>query len=179
MNRLLVSFFAVFSAAACCAAAEKFDACALLTGREIEAVQGDRLASTKSSQPQRARFAVAQCFYTMATFSKSISLEVTRHKAGEAEGPRVYWKQMFARAFGKQKEREKESGEREERAAAPPRRIEGVGDEAYWDASAIGGGLYVLSGDAYFRLSVGGPDTEAVKLEKLKKLARQALRRLR
>ena len=177
MNRVLVSFLAVSSAAACCAAAEKFDACSLLTGREIEAVQGDRLASTKSSEPQRGRFAVSQCFYTMVTFSKSISLEVTRHKAGEVEGPRVHWKQMFARALEKQKE--KESGEREERAAAPPRRIEGVGDEAYWDVSAIGGGLYVLSGDAYFRLSVGGPDTAAVKLEKLKKLARQALRRLK
>src|SRR3989442_14613698 len=110
MHRLLVSFFAVFSAAACGAAAEeKFDACSLLTGREIQSVQGEKPASNKSSEPQRGRFAVSQCFYTMATFSKSISLEVTRHKAGEADGPRVYWKQMFSRVREKQKE--KESGE--------------------------------------------------------------------
>jgi hypothetical protein len=42
----------------------------------------------------------------------------------------------------------------------------------------MGGGLYVLKGDAYFRLSVGGADPEPVKIEKLKKLARQVLRRL-
>jgi hypothetical protein len=39
------------------------------------------------------------------------------------------------------------------------RRISGVGDEAYWDGSTLGGGLFVLKGDTYFRLSVGGPTT--------------------
>ena len=86
---------------------------------------------------------------------------------------------MFAKAFEKSKEKEKEEREeREERAGAGLRRIEGLGDEAYWDASAVGGGLYVLKGDSYFRLSVGGPDTQAVRVEKLKKLARSVLRRL-
>ena len=54
-----------------------------------------------------------------------------------------------------------------------------MGDEAFWTGSSLGGGLFVLKGDAYFRLSVGGPDSEPVKIEKLKKLARKALRRLR
>jgi hypothetical protein len=185
MNRPLVSLVLLFSAAASGAAAEKFDACSLLTRPEIETVQGDRLAFTKSSEPQRDRFAVSQCFYTMATFSKSISLEVTRRRPGEAEGPGAHWKQMFTRALEKGKEREdaaeqdeKAGREREREAAARPRRVSGVGDEAFWDGSSLGGGLFVLKGDSYFRLSVGGPENEIVKIEKLKKLARRALARL-
>jgi hypothetical protein len=185
--KLLVLSLLVLGCAASsvAAAAGKFDPCSLLTRREIEEVQGDRLASQKASEPGRERFAVSQCFYTLATFSKSISLEVTRRLPGEAASPRAYWKQMFFRAMekGKDREEEAESGEREGRekareAAAKPRRISGVGDEAYWDGSTLGGGLFVLKGDAYFRLSVGGPDNGAVKIEKLKKLARRILSRL-
>jgi hypothetical protein len=179
---LLVLCCAAPSAAA---AAGKFDPCALLTSREIEEVQGDKLTAQKSSEPGRERFAVSQCFYTLATFSKSISLEVTRRRPGEAASPRAYWKQMFFRAMdkGKDKEEEAESDARERRekareAAARPRRISGVGDEAYWDGSTLGGGLFVLKGDTYFRLSVGGPDNQTVKIEKLKKLARRILARL-
>ena len=43
---------------------------------------------------------------------------------------------------------------------------------------AIVGGLYVRKGDSFFRLSVGGPDRDAVKIEKLKKLGRKAVQRL-
>jgi hypothetical protein len=166
------------------AAAQKFDACSLLTRREIQAVQGDRVMATKASEPQRNQFTVSQCFYTLATFSKSISLEVTRRRPGETEGPRSHWKQMFAKALQKGEERgeaeesEKESGREREREAARPRAVIGVGDEAFWDGSSIGGGLYVLRDETYLRLSVGGPDPAEVKIEKLKKLARSALRRL-
>ncbi len=92
---------------------------------------------------------------------------------------------MFFRAMekGKDRKEEAESGEREGRekareAAAKPRRISGVGDEASWDGSTLGSGLFVLKGDVHFRLSVGGFDNEAVKIEKLKKLARRAVHRL-
>ena len=173
------------AASSAVAATEEFDPCSLLTRREIEEVQGDRVASQKGSEPGRERFAVSQCFYTLATFSKSISLEVTRRRPGEAETPRTHWKQMFFRAMekGREKEEEAESGEKADpekarEAAARPRRISGVGDEAFWDGSSLGGGLFVLKGDAYFRLSVGGPDNETVKIEKLKRLARRALPRL-
>jgi hypothetical protein len=166
------------------AAAQKFDACSLLSRREIQAVQGDRVTATKLSEPQRNQFAVSQCFYTLATFSRSISLEVTRRRPGEAEDPRSHWKQMFARAMQKGEEKEeaeefqKEAGRERGREAAGPRRVSGVGDEAFWDGSSIGGGLYVLHDETYLRLSVGGPDSADVKIEKLKKLARSALRRL-
>ncbi len=165
-------------------AAQKFDACSLLTRREIQTVQGDRVTATKASEPQRGQFAVSQCFYTLATFSKSISLEVTRRRPGETEGPRSHWKRMFARA--RQKSEEKGEAEESERVAgrerseeaARPRPVPGVGDEAFWDGSPIGGSLYVLRDETYLRLSLGGPDSPEVKIERLKKLARSALRRL-
>ena len=89
---------------------------------------------------------------------------------------------MFRGAPGKESKRERE-GQREkeeerEKETSAPRKIAGVGDEAYWVGPAIVGGLYVRKGDSYFRLSVGGPDREAVKIEKLKKLGRQAVGRL-
>jgi hypothetical protein len=158
------------------------DPCALLTKSEIESVQGERVSATKASRPERGRFAVSQCFYSLATFSKSISLEVTRPQAGETEKPEDQWKAMFRGAPAKKSEHERKGqrGEEEEREkeSSPPRKIAGVGDEAYWVGPAIVGGLYVRKGDSYFRLSVGGPDREAIKIEKLKKLARKALRRV-
>ena len=189
MKRLvLFVLIACSSAPASVAAAERFDPCSLLTRREIQEIQKDRIVSTKASEPERDRFAVSQCFYTLATFSKSISLEVTRRRAGEAESPREHWKQMFGRALekGKEKEVEAEKGERGEEAerereregGSRPLSVSGIGEEAFWDGSALGGGLFVRKGDAYLRLSIGGPDPVPVKIERLKKLARYALRRL-
>jgi hypothetical protein len=158
------------------------DPCALLTKSEIESVQGERVIATKASQPDRGRFAVSQCFYSLPTFSKSISLEVTRPRANEREKPEDQWKAMFRGTPAKKEEHEREGrGEKEEereKESSPPRKIAGIGDEAYWVGPAIVGGLYVRKGDSYFRLSVGGADREAVKIEKLKKLGRNAVRRL-
>jgi hypothetical protein len=174
-------------------AAEKdFDPCSLLTKSEIESVQGELVTATKASRPERGRFAVSQCFYSLPTFSKSISLEVTRPRADEREKPEDQWKAMFRGAPAKNSEREEEreararepkGGNREEeeeseKKSSPPRKIGGVGDEAYWVGPAIVGGLYVRKGDSYFRVSVGGPEREVVKIEKLKKLGRKAVRRL-
>ena len=162
------------------ARAQKFDPCSLLTRREIQAVQGDRVTAARASEPQRNQFAVSQCFYTLATSSRSISLEVTRRRPGETEGPRSQWRRMFARALRKDEGREEtaESETEAGREVARPRPISGVGDEAFWDGSPIGGALYVLRDETCLRVSVGGPDSAQVKLEKSKRLARSALRRL-
>jgi hypothetical protein len=55
----------------------------------------------------------------------------------------------------------------------PPRRIADLGDEAFWTST-----LYVLKGDQYFRLSVGGADDEETKIRKSSDLARLVLQRL-
>src|SRR6266542_2791128 len=116
--------------------AENPDPCALLTKSEIESVQGELVTATKASRPERGRFAVSQCFYSLPTFSKSISLEVTRPRANEREKPEDQWKAMFRAASAKKIEHERE-GKREEeeereKESSPPRKIAGVGDEAYW-----------------------------------------------
>ena len=87
---------------------------------------------------------------------------------------------MFRTAPAKKSGGEREGqGEKEEEGEedSPPRKIAGVGDEAYWVGPAIVGALWVRKGDSYFRLSVGGPDREEVKIEKLTKLARKVVQR--
>ena len=172
-------------------ATKDFDPCSLLTASDIRSVQGERVSATKASRPERGRFAVSQCFFSLPTFSKSISLEVTRPGANEKEKPSDQWKAMFRAASTTKKEKEEEEkkararrggrGEEEgekEKESSPPRKVPGVGDEAYWVGPSIVGGLYVRKGDSFFRLSIGGPDREEVRIEKLKKLGRKAVQRL-
>jgi hypothetical protein len=107
--------------------------------------------------------------------------------------PRDFWKETFG-VFGKGKaseekadaivEREraahaKGKGEEEEEGKArPAKKLEGLGDEAYWDGSRVGGTLYVLKGDVFLRISVGGSDDEEARLRKSKALAEKAFAHL-
>ena len=74
-------------------------------------------------------------------------------------------------------EREPEHGEAEE-PKRPPKRVRGVGDEAFWVGNRLAGSLYVRKGSAVLRVSVGGAGTEEEKIEKSKALAKRALKRL-
>jgi hypothetical protein len=152
----------------------KSDACSLITRGEIEAVQGEPVTDTKSSAPDRPAFAVSQCFYTLATFTKSVSLEVTRRdpKNPAGNGPRDQWKRLFHPAT--RNDEKAENG----MESSPPLQVKGIGDEAFWIGNAITGGLYVLKNDAYFRISIGGSEDRSVKIEKATTLARKAIPRL-
>jgi hypothetical protein len=112
----------VWSGLAAPAAAQAPDPfpCSLVTRLEVEAVQKDKVTDAKASEPSREPLAVSQCFYSAKTFSRSVSLEVTRRPAGGKESPAAHWKQMFARAFERSRAKEKE--EEEEKAAAARRR---------------------------------------------------------
>jgi hypothetical protein len=78
--------------------------------------------------------------------------------------------------FHPDKAREKkEEGEEEGKG---PLEVEGLGDEAFWVGNNTIGVLHVLKGDGYITLSVGGPEDQAVKIEKTKTLARAILPRL-
>jgi hypothetical protein len=173
-------------------AAKGFDPCSLITRSEIESVQGEAVTETKTSPGNSSRLAVSQCFYQTTTPSKSVSLEVTHRLSGQpgALSPREFWEERFER---KDRERERERGqegkreadksdaranEEEEEEGPPPRRITGVGEEAYWSGNPMIGALYVLKGDAIIRISVGGIADQNLRLEKTKNLARMALNRL-
>jgi hypothetical protein len=121
-------------------------------------------------------------------------LNVTTANEGQsAHSPKQFWEETFGRdeAGGGEKEREREKareqakkdkpkagGGEEEEGAAAPERVKGLGDEAFWIASRVGGALYVLKKDVFFRISVGGAGDEKTKLKKSKTLAQQALKRI-
>jgi hypothetical protein len=154
------------------------DACALLKGDEIQGVQGSPITESKSSAQAGSGFRAAQCFYSAKEFSKSVVLTVTQRDPGHPTSRtlRDFWNDTFHRDADEEKKRE---GEREEEAPRP-KKIDGVGDEAYWTGVRFGGALYVLKRekDTFIRISVGGGDTEESKIEKSKTLARKAVDRL-
>jgi hypothetical protein len=166
----------------------KLDACGLLTKQEIQAIQGSPMTDTKNSESSTGAFRVAQCYFSTAESNKSVSLAITQSDGPGKRSPKDFWKETFGRYENEEKEGEgdKEKREslrqerREEEGPAPPKKIGGVGDEAFWSGNRVGGALYVLKKekDVFIRISVGGPDNEAGKIDKSKALAQKALERL-
>lgn len=173
----------------------KVDPCSLLTGDEIKAVQGEAFANAMRSDRQDGDFIVCQCYYALPTSVNSVVVNVTTAKdTAGAPNPKDFWERTFGKEAGegegdrdKDKKRDKdkpkkpEAGERREEEgeeAAKPEKVNGLGDEAFWIGSRVGGALYVLKKDLYFRISVGGAGDEKAKLNKSKTLAQNALKRL-
>jgi len=160
------------------------DACSLISKGEVESVQEAPMNETKSNERSDGVFRVSQCFYTATEFSKSVNLALIQkdpdHRASRS--PKDFWKDKFGRYSGDEKERakvEKETEHKEEREeSVPPKKIDGIGDEAFWASNRFGGILYVLKGDAFISVGIGGTDDEETKLKKSKVLAQKALQRL-
>ncbi len=149
---------------------------------------GSPIKDTKSSGHSDGAFRVSQCFYTATEFSKSVSLAVTQRDPNSSakRNPKEFWEESFGRYEGETKEHEgdkekKESlheerrGKGEGEEGVPPKKITGIGDEAFWTSNRFGGALYVLKKDAFIRISVGGADKEETKIDKSKVLAEKAL----
>jgi hypothetical protein len=146
-------------------------ACTLLTKEETEAVQGEPFKETKASQKTNAGLILSQCYFELPTPVNSIVLTVTQRAEGAgARDPKQNWQELFHRPAEK-KEEEKEGGH-------GPEKIEGLGDEAFWTGSRVGGALYVLKGNSFIRISIGGSGDRAEKVEKSKTLAQSVLKRL-
>ena len=170
----------------------KVDPCSLLTSDEIKAVQGEAFANAMRSDRQDGDFIVGQCYYALPTSVNSVVVNVTTAKdTAGAPNPRDFWEGTFGKEAGEgndqDKKREKEkpkkaaAGERREEEgeeAAKPEKVNGLGDEAFWIGSRVGGALYVLKKDLFFRISVGGAGDEKAKLSKSKTLAQNVLKRL-
>src|SRR5216684_2496829 len=161
----------------------------ILTSAEIEAVQGEPIKETKLSDQMSGEFVVTQCYYALPTLSNSISLTLTERSPEKSGGQSVkeFWESTFGkderkseqeRKKDRDKEKNKTRAQGEEEESAPLEPVRGVGDEAFWSASRIGGALYVLKRDRYIRISVGGKGDAEAKLRKAKKLAQKALGRL-
>ena len=166
------------------------DACALLTSAEIEAVLGEPVKETKPSAQPASGMKVSQCLFVTPTPAKSVSLSLTSPAPSSRNSVREFWKNQFHAAQTAEDEKDKEEELPADRRAGAnseaereseerkPRFIPGLGDEAYWVGSPIIGALYVLQGDSFLRISVGGVPTESARIEKSKALARAAIHRL-
>ncbi len=166
--------------------AKKIDVCALLTSAEMEAVQGEPVKETKPSVQQSGSFLMSQCFFRTATFTKSVSLALAAPDPAKPSAltPREFWRKQFHPPEPVEEEKpvagkapKKAEVEREEELRKP-RPIDGLGEEAYWVGNPISGALYVLKGNSFLRISVGGVREESARIEKSKALARAALKRL-
>ena len=158
------------------AGAAKFDVCGLIRSEEVRAIVGSTITRSNGSARSNGRFRISQCIYLASQPDQSISLVVTQTDpfAPQKGSPRDFWRERFGRYREQENKQEVEEEGEETEEGRPPRRIEGVGEEAFWTA----GSLYVLQKDAFLRLSIGGSAPEETKLEHAKALATLALKRL-
>ena len=163
------------------------DACSLITNDEVQKVQEAPVKDAKSSETSDGSFRLGQCFYTTDPFNKSVSVAITQRDTTSDKGrdPKTFWQETFGKYTGHKPEKEgdeekkkslKENDEEEGRSF--PKKMEGIGEDAWWSANRMGGAIYVLKGNVFFRISIGGPETEEVRIEKTKALALKALSRL-
>ena len=155
-------------------------ACGLLTQEEIQSVQGEPFKSTKASQGPGPGLRVSQCYFELPTPVNSIVLTVTRKADGaNVRDPRESWHELFYGEHKSEREKEREKDKAKEgEEKGGPQKVDGLGEEAFWSGSRVGGALYVLKGESYLRISVGGAGDQAQKLEKCKTLAGFVLKRL-
>ena len=152
-------------------------ACSLVSKEEVELVHRTHIQDAKSSERSDGTFRISQCLYTAAEFSKSVNLALIQADPNETgkHSPKDFWKEKFDPY---QDEEPKANRGDEKEQGAPPKKITGLGDEAYWLSNRFGGVLYVLKGDAFISIGIGGTDEEQTKLEKSKIIAQKALQQL-
>jgi hypothetical protein len=141
--------------------------CALLTKEEIQAVQDSPVRETKSSLRTDGGLRIAECFYTAEDYSKSVILTHTQSDI-TPQSPRRDLKEIWVKTF--HRDFDKEEQERE----TPTKPVSGIGDEAYWS----GGSLYVFTKNSFIRIAIGGPESEVMKIQRLKTLAEKIVPRL-
>jgi len=162
----------------------KIDPCALLTSAEVAAVQGEPVQQARPSSQPGTGLLMLQCLFHTTTPTKSVSLAVA---APSPMSPRAFWRKQFHQgqeavkekdSAGAKKKSVAEGKEQEEEESTRPRAVAGLGEEAYWVGGPIAGALYVLKGNTFLRISVGGVREESARMEKSKALARIALKRM-
>jgi hypothetical protein len=167
-------------------ATNKRDACALLADADVRTVLG---ATVKERQPgtQEARgLLLSQCYVGTGT-PRSVSIAVAGDttSGGKTVTPRAFWREQFHGRDEHASDRQDEKREaarkgekREQELVTDARPIGGLGDEAFWSGTRVAGALYVLRGNTFIRVSVGGISDEKTRIEKSRRLAVTALARL-
>lgn len=164
-------------------AKEKIDVCMLLSSAEIEAIQREPVKETKVSTQPSGKMLMSQCVFRTTTFAKSVNVALATPQRGARSGlaPHEFWQRQFHSTEVKEEETSvagKESEQEREEEANKARPIDGLGEEAYWVGNPVAGALYVLQGEVFLRISVGGVREESARIEKTKILARAVIKRL-
>ena len=181
--------------------------CRLLSNADIREAQGEEPTAAQASEHLAGGVASSECFYPLPTFEKSVGLEVVRAAPGAPEGAlKDYWRKRFGAEALKERERERERREEAERKRerelererksgqvregghaeeeeegeeeGVPRRVAGLGDEAFWAGGEKDASLYVLKKNAVVRVNVSGPGEPEEKIKKASELARKVLKQL-
>ncbi|PYI89046.1 MAG: hypothetical protein DMF03_08875 [Verrucomicrobia bacterium] len=97
----------------------------------------------------------------------------SRGPGSDAKEPRQFWTEKFHGEGTEDRE-----SEEPQRRQAPPEKVEGVGDEAYWVQSGSTGALYAIQANRFIRIAIGGSDDKAIRISKAKRLAELVLKRL-
>jgi hypothetical protein len=164
----------------------RIDPGALLSSNDVQAVQGDPVQETKPSTQAGGGLVMSQCLFRTTTPSKSISVAIA---SPGAVSSRRFWQKQFHSGKPAPDEKEKsekkpvagqkkQEKEEEQDESTRPRAVAGVGEEAYWVGSPMVGALYVLKGNTFLRISVGGVREESARIEKSVALARLAMKHL-
>ena len=159
----------------------KIDVCSLLTSADVEAAQAEPVKETTPSTQPGGGMLIFQCLFRTPTFAKSVTLTLAAPDPANAAAltPRKFWRQQFHPKEKKSSaDKTSKSDPEGEQEAHEPRPVGGIGEEAYWVGDRMTGALYILQGDLYLRMSVGGIRDESARSEKTKALARAAIKRL-
>jgi len=156
------------------------DVCSLVTTQELESIEETPMGEAKSSKQSDGVFLVSQCFYTAHESSKSVNVALVQHdtKQPNARNPKDFWKDKFGVYQGDAKQRTETTKTEETEQGSAPKKIDGLGDDAYWVTNRFGGVLYVLKGDVFMSIGIGGTADQESKLQKSKLIAEKALQRL-
>jgi hypothetical protein len=149
-------------------------ACNILTKEDVGSIQGATITDATPGEGAAGELFATQCYYASSEPNKSVSVSILQKNLNGGVTAEEFWKDTFV------EQKKKEAEGEEERRRIPPVKVNGLGADAYWAPSGIGGTLYVLNKNknALLRISLGGPDSLDTKLEKSKKLAAKALERL-
>ena len=146
------------------------DACALLSSAEIHAIQGEPLQEATPQRVAQNGLVISQCSFALPTAANSISLQIQQRAQGsDGRDVKRVWHEIFA-ADGPLV-----SGSRKSGAA---KKIEDLGDQAYWVGNDALGALSMLKGERYITISVGGAGDQAAKRDKCIAFARLIVARL-
>ena len=153
-------------------------ACAILPAAAIQKVFGEVVTNAKPAAQTTGELKHSQCFYSLPTFTNSISVSMTAANPASVhrDAARELWQRWFHAEGDGDRDAPGTSEEKEEAAKASP--LPNLGDEAFWVHSFVGN-LYVLKGNTVLRISIGGKLSDEERQKRARVLAVAALKNLK